>query len=334
MKKFFLFLTILTISLAFIDNVTATVKIGLIHNVRGPGDLSFSDAAHNGAKKAEKKLNIKLTEINPAQNAEYELAMRRLAKLKYDLIIGVGFVFKEPMNRVAADYPNVNFALIDDEADPSNVASLIYKAHEGTFLAGVIAALKTESKKVGFVGGMKVPLVEAFEIGYAAGIKHTNPNVELLVNYVGVTPQAFDNPAKAKELALAQYNKGVDVIIAAAGASGLGVLEAAQQTKKYIIWVDSNGNHLLPGQVLTSIIKGVEVSVYQMIEKVVNGTFTGGVKNYGLKEGGIEYIVDEHNKALLTDDVLKQVEDFKAKIIAGEIEVPSKRSKKNTPDKK
>ncbi len=333
MKKFFLLLTIITMSLAFIDNVTATVKVGLIYNVRGRGDLSFCDAAYNGAKKAEDKWDIKLTEIYPAQNAEYELAMRRLAKLKYDIIIGVGFVFKEPMNRVAADFPNVNFTLIDEEAKHSNVASLIYKAHEGTFLAGVIAALKTESKKVGFVGGMKVPLVEAFEIGFAAGIKHTNPDVELLVNYVGVTPQAFDNPAKGKELALAQYNKGVDVIIAAAGASGLGVLEAAKQTNKYIIWVDSNGNHLIPGQVLTSIIKGVELSIYQMIEKVVTDTFTGGVKNYGLKEGGIEYIVDEHNKTLLTEEILKQVEDFKAKIIAGEIEVPSKRQKKNTKEK-
>ena len=316
-----------------INDVSADIKVGLIYNVRGRGDLSFSDAAFNGAKKAKDKWNIKLTEINPAQNAEYELAMRRLAKLKYDLIIGVGFVFKEPMSRVAPDFPNVNFALIDEEAKPTNIASLVYKAHEGTFLAGVIAALKTKTKKVGFVGGMKAPLVEAFEIGFAAGIKHTNPDVQLLVNYVGVTPQAFDNPAKAKELALAQYNKGVDVIIAAAGASGLGVLEAAQQTKKYIIWVDSNGNHLIPGRVLTSIIKGVELSVYQMIEKVVNGTFTGGVKNYGLKEGGIEFIVDKHNKALLTDDVLKKVEAFKAKIIAGEIKVPSKRVEKKAQDK-
>lgn len=333
MKKICLLFSFLFVSLIMINDVSADIKVGLIYNVRGRGDLSFSDAAFNGAKKAKDKWNIKLTEINPAQNAEYELAMRRLAKLNYDLIIGVGFVFKESMNRVAPDFPNVNFALIDEEAKPSNVASLVYKAHEGTFLAGVIAALKTKTRKVGFVGGMKVPLVEAFEIGFAAGIKHTNPDVELLVNYVGVTPQAFDNPAKAKELALAQYNKGVDVIIAAAGASGLGVLEAAKQANKYIIWVDSNGNHLIPGQVLTSIIKGVELSVYQMIEKVVNGTFTGGVKNYGLKEGGIEFIVDKHNKALLTDDVLKKVEAFKAKIIAGEIKVPSKRVEKKAQDK-
>ena len=173
---------------------------------------------------------------------------------------------------------------------------------------------------------MKVPLVEAFEIGYAAGIKNTDTNIELLVNYVGVTPQAFNDPAKGKELALAQYNKGADIILAAAGASGLGVLEAAKQTGKYIIWVDSNGNGLVPGQVLTSIIKGVELSVYQMIENVITDKFTGGVKLYGLKEGGIEYIVEDDNESLLSEDILKRVKDFKSKIISGEIEVPHLRS--------
>lgn len=314
------------VSFLNISSVFASIKVGLIYDVRGRGDLSFCDAAYNGAKKAVDEWDIKLTEVNPTQNTDTEMALRRLAKLKFDLIVGVGFQFQEPMNRVAVDFPNVNFALIDAVAEPENVASLIYKAHEGTFLAGVIAALKTETKKVGFVGGMKVPLVEAFEIGYAAGIKNTHTNIELLVNYVGVTPQAFNDPAKGKELALAQYNKGADIILAAAGASGLGVLEAAKQTGKYIIWVDSNGNGLVPGQVLTSIIKGVELSVYQMIENVVNDKFTGGVKNYGLKEGGIEYIVDDDNESLLSDEILKKVKEFKGKIISGEIDVPYLRS--------
>ncbi|MCE2401081.1 BMP family ABC transporter substrate-binding protein [Candidatus Poribacteria bacterium] len=333
-KKWRLLIPIFLTCLIIIETTPAAIKVGLIYDVRGRGDLSFCDAAYTGAKKATDKWDIKLTEVNPGQSTDTEITLRRLAKLKYDLIIGVGFLFREPMNRVAVDYPNVNFALIDAEAEPDNVASLIYKAHEGTFLAGVIAALKTDTKKVGFVGGMKIPLVEAFEIGFAAGIKATNPEIELLVNYVGVTPQAFDDPAKGKELALAQYNKGVDIIIAAAGASGLGALEAAKQTNKYIIWVDSNGNGLIPGQVLTSIIKGVELSVYQMIENVVSGTFTGGLKNYGLKEGGIEYIVDEDNKTLLSEDILKKVEEFKAKIIAEEIVVPHLRSQTKSTEKK
>ena len=325
-KKLLLIFFLCFIPLIIFQTSYANIKVGLIYDVRGRGDLSFCDAAYAGAKKAEDKWDIKLTEINPVQNTDTEMAVRRLAELKYDLIIGVGFLFREPMDRVAPDFPDVNFALIDEEAKPKNVASLIYKAHEGTFLAGVIAAMKTETKKVGFVGGMKIPLVEAFEIGFAAGIKATNPEVELLVNYVGVTPKAFDNPAKGKELALAQYKKGADIIIAAAGASGLGVLDATKQTKKYIIWVDSNGNGLIPGQVLTSVIKGVELSVYEMIEHVVSDTFTGGVKNYGLKEGGIEFIVDKDNKFLLSEEILKKVEEFKGKIISGEITVPHKRS--------
>lgn len=333
-KKFYIFIPVFIISIMFAEVVHATVKVGLIYDVRGRGDLSFCDAAYTGAKKASDKWDIKLTEVNPGQSTDTEMALRRLAKLKYDLIIGVGFLFREPMNRVAVDFPNVNFALIDAVAEPANVASLIYKAHEGTFLAGVIAALKTETKKVGFVGGMKIPLVEAFEIGFAEGIKATNPEIELLVNYVGVTPQAFDDPAKGKELALAQYNKGADIIIAAAGASGLGVLEAAKETDKYIIWVDSNGNGLIPGQVLTSIIKGVELSVFQMIENVVSETFTGGLKNYGLKEGGIEYIVDKDNKTLLSEDIVKKVEEFKEKIIAEEIVVPHLRSQTKSVKKK
>lgn len=332
--KLHVLIPIFIVCLIIVQTTPAAIKVGLIYDVRGRGDLSFCDAAYIGAKKASDKWDIKLTEVNPGQSTDTEMALRRLAKLKYDLIIGVGFLFREPMNRVAVDFPNVNFALIDAVAEPTNVASLIYKAHEGTFLAGVIAALKTETKKVGFVGGMKIPLVEAFEIGFATGIKETNPNIELLVNYVGVTPQAFDDPAKGKELALAQYNKGVDIIIAAAGASGLGVLEAAKETEKYIIWVDSNGNGLIPGQVLTSIIKGVELSVYQMIENVVSGTFTGGLKNYGLKEGGIEYIVDKDNKTLLSEDILKKVEEFKAKIVAGEIVVPHLRSQTKSAEKK
>ncbi len=334
MKKLSFQITYLCIAILItVQTSYASIKVGLVYDVRGRGDLSFCDAAYAGAKKAEEKWNIKLTEINPGQNTDTEIALRRLAKLKFDLIIGVGFLFREPMERVAPDFPDVNFALIDAVAKPTNVASLIYKAHEGTFLAGVIAAMKTETKKVGFVGGMKVPLVEAFEIGYAAGIKATNPEIELLVNYVGVTPQAFDDPAKGKELALAQYKKGADIIIAAAGASGVGVLDAAKQTKKYVIWVDSNGNGLIPGQVLTSIIKGVELSVYQMIGDVVSDTFTGGVKNYGLKEGGIEYIIDADNKSMLSEDILKKVEDFKTKIIAGDIIVPHLRSQTKS-DKK
>ena len=318
-------ITFFIICFAVIETAAASMKVGLIYDVTGRGDLSFCDAAHTGAKKAKDEWGFKLTEVTPSLSTDTELTLRRLAKLKYDLIIGVGFLFQEPMNRVANDFPDVKFALIDAVIAQPNVASLIYRAHEGTFLAGVISALKTETKQIGFIGGMKVPLVEAFEIGYRAGIKAANPELELVADYVGVTPQAFNDPAKAKELALTQYNRGVDIILAAAGASGLGVLEAAKATQKSIIWVDSNGNNLAPGLVLTSVIKGVEISVYETIKSVRDGSFSGGLKDYGLKEGGVEYIVDDVNRDLLSDGILEQVEAFKAKIIAGDIVVPYER---------
>ena len=229
------------------------------------------------------------------------------------------------MGRVAAEFPSVKFAIVDVEAKGKNVASLIFKAHEGTYLVGAIAALKTETNRIGFIGGMNIPLLHSFEAGYRAGAKAIAPKIEVQVDYAGVTPQAFSDPAKGKELALAQYNKGVDVIIAAAGATSLGILEAAKEKQKYLIWVDANGNHLAPGLVLTSMIKGVELSVYQTIQGVVNGNFTGGTKVYGLKEGGIEYIVDDHNRALLSEDMVKRVEALKRKIIDGEIVVPSEK---------
>lgn len=318
-------ITLLITCFAVIEATPAALKVGLIYDVTGRGDLSFCDAAYAGAKKAKDEWGFKLTEVTPSLSTDNELTLRRLAKLKYDLIIGVGFLFQEPMNRVASDFPNVKFALIDAVIEQPNVASLTYRAHEGTFLAGVISALKTEEKQIGFIGGMKVPLVEAFEIGYRAGIVATNPDLELVADYVGVTPQAFNDPAKAKELALSQYNRGIDIILAAAGASGLGVLEAAKATQKLIIWVDANGNNLAPGLVLTSVIKGVEISVYETIKSVQEGDFSGGLKEYGLKEGGVEYIVDDVNRSLLSDEILEQVEAFKAKIIAGDIVVPHER---------
>ena len=318
-------ITIFIACFAVIETTPAALKVGLIYDVTGRGDLSFCDAAYAGAKKAKDEWGFKLTEVTPSLSTDTELTLRRLAKLKYDLIIGVGFLFQEPMKRVASDFPDVKFVLIDAVIEQPNVASLTYRAHEGTFLAGVISALKTEAKQIGFIGGMKVPLVEAFEIGYRAGIKATNPDLELVADYVGVTPQAFNDPAKAKELALVQYNRGIDIILAAAGASGLGVLEAAKATKKSIIWVDSNGNNLAPGLVLTSVIKGVKISVYETIKSVQEGNFSGGLKDYGLKEGGVEYIIDDVNRALLSDEILEQVEAFKAKIIAGDIIVPHER---------
>jgi basic membrane protein A len=302
-------------------------RIALIYDVGGRGDLSFCDASYAGAKKAVDQWELEFRDFTPGQSTDIELALRQFARLKYNLIIGVGFLFQEPMNRLAAEFPDVNFAIVDVEAEGHNVTSLIFKAHEGTYLVGAIAALKTQTNKIGFIGGMNIPLLHRFEAGYRAGATAIHPEIKVFVDYAGVTPQAFSDPAKGKEIALAQYNKGVDVIIAAAGATSLGILEAAKEKKKYLIWVDANGNHLAPGLVLTSMIKGVELSIYQTIQSVVAGNFTGGTKVYGLKEGGIEYIVDDNNRELLSAEILNRVEALKRKIISGEIVVPLERGK-------
>ena len=320
------FIYSITLTFLIITPSTAkTKRIGLIYDTGGRGDLSFCDASYAGAKKAVDQWKLNLKEITPGQSTDIEFALRQLARLKYDLIIGVGFLFQEPIGRVASEFPNVKFAIIDVEVKKENVASLIFKAHEGTYLVGAIAALKTETNQIGFIGGMNIPLLHSFEAGYYAGAKAINPAIEVLVDYAGVTPKAFSDPAKGKELALAQYNKGVDVILAAAGATSLGILEAAKEKQKYLIWVDANGNHLAPGLVLTSIIKGVELSVYQTIQAIVEDNFTGGIKLYGLKEGGIEYIVDTNNQKILSTEILERVEVLKKQIIDGEIVPPSER---------
>ena len=254
------------------------IKVGLIYDTGGRGDLSFCDASYAGAKKATEKWEIELKEITPGQSTDIERVLRQLARLKYDLIIGVGFLFQDPMTRVAPDFPEVNFAIVDVEAKVPNIVSLLFKAHEGTYLVGAIAAMKTKTNKIGFVGGMNVPLLHSFEAGYRAGAHAIHPELEVMVDYAGVTPQAFSDPARGKELAIAQYNKGADVILAAAGATSLGILEAAKENNKFVIWVDANGNHLAPGLVLTSMIKGVELSIYQTIQSVVEGNFAGGTK--------------------------------------------------------
>ena len=221
------------LTLGYWNHVNADpIRVGLVYDTGGRGDLSFCDASYAGATKAADQWKFELKEITPGQSTDIERVLRQLARLKYDLIIGVGFLFQAPMSRVAPDFPNINFAIVDAEANSSNIVSLIFKAHEGTYLVGAIAALKTKTNKIGFVGGMNVPLLHSFEAGYRAGANAIHPKIEVMVDYAGVTPQAFSDPARGKELALAQYNKRADVILAAAGATSLGILEAAKEKNK------------------------------------------------------------------------------------------------------
>jgi basic membrane protein A len=302
-------------------------KVGMVFDVGGKGDKSFNDSAYRGMLRAASDLGIDYTEFEPGQDADRETGLRKLAQANYDVIIGVGFLFSDAMRNVAADYPNIHFACVDfdvrpGEVLPANLAGLKFREEEGSFLVGVIAAMFTKTGRIGFVGGMDIPLIHKFEAGYVAGAKYANPAISISVAYAGTTPQAFADPAKGKELALLQYGRGVDVIYHASGSTGNGVIEAAKETNLYVIGVDSNQNYMAPGRVLSSMVKRVDNAVYATIKTAHEGSFSGGLKELGLAEDGVGYAVDEYNESLITEEMRARVEEARAKIISGEIVVP------------
>jgi len=312
------------------------IKVGIVFDIGGKNDRSFNAAAWEGVKKAERELPICLYDVEPGNPTSIEPAMRAFAEKNFDLIIGVGFAQGPIMQKVAEDYPNIKFAIVDgvifekDGKTPKkNVASLVFREHEGSFLVGMIAAAKSKSGVLGFVGGMDIPLIHRFAKGYEEGAKSVNPNIRVIDNYVGVTDAAWNNPGKGKELALSQIGQGADVIFTAAGNSGLGAFDAVEQygknasgeANKFVIGVDSNQNMVKPGFVLTSMVKRVDVAVYDAVVEVLSGKFEGGFHVFGLDKDGVAYAMDEHNEKLIPADVLQRVKESKAKIVNGEIKV-------------
>ena len=326
----------------------SSVRVGIVFDIGGKDDRSFNAAAWAGVKCAETgmqpdgrtscgrpALGVVLRDVEPGNPTSIEPAMRAFAERHYDLVIGVGFAQAPIMEKVARDYPDVRFALIDgvifedDGKTPrKNVASLLFKEHEGSYLVGVIAAKASRTGIISFVGGMDIPLIRRFEKGYEEGARSVNPDVQVIQNYVGVTDGAWNNPGKGKELAMAQIGKGSDVIFAAAGNSGLGAFDAVEQqgmengrARRLVIGVDSNQNGVKPGYVLTSMVKRVDRAVYDIVSQVVKGTFVGGFHVFGLESDGVGYVVDENNRGLVTDEAIALAEEAKKKIIAGEIKV-------------
>jgi len=312
------------------------IKVGIVFDIGGKNDRSFNAAAWDGVKRAENDLPICLYDVEPGNPTSIEPAMRAFAEKNFDLIIGVGFAQGPIMQKVANDYPNIKFAIVDGvifEADgktpKKNVASLVFREHEGSYLVGMIAAAKSKTGVLGFVGGMDIPLIHRFETGYEEGARAVNPNIRVIDNYVGVTDGAWNNPGKGKELALSQIEKGADVIFTAAGNSGLGAFDAVEQygknangeANKYVIGVDSNQNMVKPGFVLTSMVKRVDNSVYDVVKEVLSGKFEGGFHVFGLDKEGVAYSMDQYNQNLIPPDVLKRVDEAKAKIVNGEIKV-------------
>jgi basic membrane protein A len=303
------------------DESGGKLRVGIVFDIGGKDDKSFNAAAWQGVKRAREELGIFLRDVEPGDPTSIEPSMRAFAERGYDLIIGVGFAQAPIMNDVASDYPGLKFAIIDGVIDLPNVASLIFKEHEGSFLVGMIAARTTKTGKVGFVGGMDIPLIHKFETGYAEGARYANPNIQVFENYVGVTDAAWNNPGKGKELAKAQIERGADVIFQAAGNSGLGVFDAAEEMNKLAIGVDSNQNWVKPGFVLTSMIKRVDVSVFNSVKDMIEGRFKGGLHELGLGNDGIGYALDDYNRNLIPQPVLDEVERAKQDIIAGRIKV-------------
>jgi basic membrane protein A len=309
------------------------VDVGIVFDLGGRGDKSFNDGAYSGGERAERELGAHVRFIEPGDGSDRESGLRLLAAEGMDLVVGVGFIFSDDLTQLAKEYPNTNFAGVDysvgaDSAGnpippPPNLAALKFREEEGSFLVGALAALVSKTQKVGFVGGMNFPLIHKFEAGYRAGIKYVCPRCTIISQYAGVTPEAFRNPGRGKELALSQYQQGVDIIYHAAGSTGLGVFEAARQTGKLAIGVDADQYAEAPGHILTSMVKGVDVAVYEASRLVKEGTFRGGIYQLGLKEGGVGYVYDEHNRALIPDAVHARVEHLKQDIIAGKIKVPS-----------
>ncbi|MCK4409478.1 MAG: BMP family ABC transporter substrate-binding protein [Candidatus Eisenbacteria sp.] len=333
-RLFIVFAVAITVAATFCSCSTdqpgsadGTLRVGMVFDVGGKGDKSFNDSAYRGLLHAADQFGVEHTEFEPGQDADRETGLRKLAQARYDVIIGVGFLFSDAMRKVAVDYPDVKFACIDfdprpGETLPDNLAGLKFREEEGSFLVGVIAGLFSKTGRVGFIGGMDIPLIHKFEAGYIAGAKHANPAISVTVAYTGTTPQAFADPAKGKELALLQYGRGVDVIYHAAGSTGNGVIEAAREVNRQAIGVDSNQNYMAPGNVLTSMVKRVDNAVLMTVQSVVQGNFRGGLREFGLADDGVGYAVDEYNEALLTDEMLSIVETARQAIIEGTVSVP------------
>jgi basic membrane protein A len=308
------------------------IRIGLVFDVGGRGDQSFNDAAYAGLERAMKELGIpqeQVEYIEPGEGGDRESALRQLAASGKDLVFGIGFLFSDDILSVAKDFPNVQFACVDMNAPedgqlPPNVVALKFKEEEGSYLVGALAGLVSKTHRLGFVGGMQIPLIRKFEAGYTAGVHKVDSTATVDVKYAGVDGTAFKNPTKGKELALAIYGAGADIIFHASGSTGLGVFEAAREKDRLAIGVDSDQYASMPGHVLTSMVKRVDVAVFDTIQDAIAGRFPGGqVHVFGLKEGGVDYVYDEHNKVLIPDAVRARVEALRGEITSGAITVPT-----------
>jgi basic membrane protein A len=308
--------------LASVAAYADTIKPAVIYDLGGKFDKSFNEGVFNGATKFSKETGIPFRDLEIQNESQREQVLRKFAKDGYSPIIMPGFAWATALEKISPEFPNTKFGIIDMVVDKPNVQSMVFKAEEGSFLVGVIASETSKTGKVGFVGGMDIPLISAFECGYAQGVKHdSDGKAEVIANMTGTTPAAWNDPVKGGELAKSQIDRGADVVYAAAGATGQGVLKAAADAGKFGIGVDSNQNGLFPGKILTSMLKRVDVATYDSFMDAKKGTWKPGVQVFGLANDGVGYAVDDNNKAILTDAAKAKAEAAKADIIAGKIKV-------------
>ena len=297
------------------------IKPAIVYANGGKFDKSFNEGVSNGAKKFTDETKIAVADFEPANETQFEQALRRFAQRGQDPIIAVGFSQAVALEKVGKEFPNTHFTIIDSVVKLPNVQSVVFREHEGSFLVGMLAAMASKTGKVGFVGGMDIPLVRKFQCGYEQGVKYANPNAELISNMTGTTPAAWNDPGRGAELAKGQFDRGVDVVYAAAGSTGIGILQAAKDRGKYGIGVDSNQNYLHPGTMLTSMLKRVDVAAYNSFKAMQGGTWKGDVSVLGLKEGGVDWALDQYNEKLITPEMKAKVDAAKADIISGKITV-------------
>ncbi len=296
------------------------IKPAIIYDLGGKFDKSFNESAFNGAEKFKAESGIEYRDFEIQNDAQREQALRKFAEDGNNPIVMAGFSWAAALEKVSADFPDTKFAIIDMVVDKPNVRSVVYKEQEGSYVVGVLAAMASQSKKVGFVGGMDIPLIRRFGCGYVGGAKAAGAT-DVIQNMTGDTPAAWNDPTKGGEIAKAQIDQGADVVYAAAGGTGVGVLQAAADAGKLGIGVDSNQNGLQPGKILTSMVKRVDVAVYNAFTDAKDGKFTSGINDLGLKEGGVDYAMDDNNKALVTPEMAAAAEKAKADIIAGTVKV-------------
>ncbi|MDK3019565.1 BMP family lipoprotein [Pseudodonghicola flavimaris] len=297
----------------------AAAEPAMIYDLGGKFDKSFNEAAFGGAERWAKETGESFREIELQSEAQREQALRRFAEAGSNPIVMAGFAFADALGQVAADYPDTKFVIIDMVVDAPNVRSVVFNENEGSYLVGMLAAMASKTDTVGFVGGMDIPLIRKFACGYAEGVLAVKPEAKVIANMTGTTPAAWNDPVKGSELTKAQISQGADVVYAAAGGTGVGVLQTAADENILSIGVDSNQNYLHPGKVLTSMLKRVDNAVYDAFKD--GPEMETGFQVMGVANGGVGYALDDYNAPLVSDEMKAAVDAAAAKIASGELKV-------------